>query len=657
MRIVHINYDGAKTGGASIAMLRMHNALRSEGHESLIACRVLAEEEGASCVTVSRWNRFLILCGKVLTKVLSGSCHSTGMFRTGMAEYVNSLKPDLVLLHWLQTDTISIGELKKIKSPIAWYHHDFWPIRGLTAHEWFPVPRNLGWLDKIVKWHKRREIKKLGRRITPVCASKWVARQIDDSGIFVNKARIVPLVIDPCFKTGKRNPHKKFRILNGARGGFEEGLKGGDRLLAALKLLPDEVKQNTEMVVFGSKGDDEVREGISVHYVGRLTGEDLAQQYRDADVFAFPSRQETFGQTKLEALACGTPVIAFDETACAEGIEHGKNGYVASVDDIKNYSEGLMAFYEAFRSSGECSCVPLNVVTRNMCFVDSLTKLVAWDDCDDLSFAWWNTSVSPYGGTSTHEFSDIRGQLHSLLDSSDVIALGEFDKCASLRRSITAYNKTHPDRMFLVESMIESSGKCEQKTCVCYRESVVEILETKSFFKPLENEDAKNYRVGQRATFRLKKFGELLDLYIIHWRESNDKKLLDCSAAAQTILHYMNESSGAGRYVICLGDCNLEPFDSPIQAGLQSTRSRKYAKDNGILCNLSWGELGDGIGTLRMKPEEHRTDFITVDQAFVNKYVLRDFFAEYSIVKDIAISKNGEHYPIAVNLRRLLDEN
>lgn len=333
------------TGGASIAMLRMHNALRAEGHESLIACRVLAEAVGSSCVKVSLWNRFLIFCGKVLTKGLSGSCQSTGMVRTGMAEYVNSLNPDLVLLHWLQTDTISIGELKKIKSPIEWYHHDLWPIRGLTAHEWFPVPRNLGWLDKIVKLYKRREIKKLGEKITPVCASKWVARQIDDSGVFVNKARIVPLMLDPCFNPGISNPHKKFRILNGARDGFKEGLKGGDRLLAALKLLPDEVKQNTEMIVFGSEGADEVREGVPVHYVGRLTGEDLAQQYRDADIFAFPSRQETFGQTKLESLACGTPVVAFDETACAEGIEHKKTGWISPADDIEDYSKGLIYFY------------------------------------------------------------------------------------------------------------------------------------------------------------------------------------------------------------------------------------------------------------------------------------------------------------------------
>lgn len=49
-----------------------------------------------------------------------------------------------------------------------------------------------------------------------------------------------------------------------------------------------------------------------VHFVGVRFGEDLARHYADADVFVFPSRTDTFGLVILEALACGTPVAAFD---------------------------------------------------------------------------------------------------------------------------------------------------------------------------------------------------------------------------------------------------------------------------------------------------------------------------------------------------------
>jgi len=48
-----------------------------------------------------------------------------------------------------------------------------------------------------------------------------------------------------------------------------------------------------------------------VHFLGALRGRELASAYASADVFAFPSRTDTFGLVMIEALACGTPVAAY----------------------------------------------------------------------------------------------------------------------------------------------------------------------------------------------------------------------------------------------------------------------------------------------------------------------------------------------------------
>jgi len=48
-----------------------------------------------------------------------------------------------------------------------------------------------------------------------------------------------------------------------------------------------------------------------VHFMGSLSGRDLAGAYAGADVFVFPSRTDTFGLVMIEALACGTPVAAY----------------------------------------------------------------------------------------------------------------------------------------------------------------------------------------------------------------------------------------------------------------------------------------------------------------------------------------------------------
>ncbi len=72
----------------------------------------------------------------------------------------------------------------------------------------------------------------------------------------------------------------------------------------------------------GSKvvvGDGPAREELEarypdVHFTGFKTGQELAETYAQADVFVFPSKTDTFGNTILEAMASGVPVAAHPVT-------------------------------------------------------------------------------------------------------------------------------------------------------------------------------------------------------------------------------------------------------------------------------------------------------------------------------------------------------
>jgi glycosyltransferase involved in cell wall biosynthesis len=64
----------------------------------------------------------------------------------------------------------------------------------------------------------------------------------------------------------------------------------------------------------------------NVEFVGFKTGSDLADYYRMADVFVFPSRWETFGIVMIEAMACGTPVAAFPCQGPEDVIDEGITG-------------------------------------------------------------------------------------------------------------------------------------------------------------------------------------------------------------------------------------------------------------------------------------------------------------------------------------------
>ena len=59
---------------------------------------------------------------------------------------------------------------------------------------------------------------------------------------------------------------------------------------------------------------------------GALEGDALADTYAAADVFAFPSTTETFGQVVQEAMACGLPVVAVRAGGVAELVDHGSTG-------------------------------------------------------------------------------------------------------------------------------------------------------------------------------------------------------------------------------------------------------------------------------------------------------------------------------------------
>jgi glycosyltransferase involved in cell wall biosynthesis len=83
------------------------------------------------------------------------------------------------------------------------------------------------------------------------------------------------------------------------------------------------------------------RELPDVQLTGALTDDELAAIYSGAHALVFPSDDEGFGLPPVEALACGTPVVACDVPAVREVL--GERAVLRSVDDL----EGLLAAAES----------------------------------------------------------------------------------------------------------------------------------------------------------------------------------------------------------------------------------------------------------------------------------------------------------------------
>lgn len=69
------------------------------------------------------------------------------------------------------------------------------------------------------------------------------------------------------------------------------------------------------------------------HFVGYLTGKDLAAAFASSDAFIFPSRTETLGLVLLEAMAAGCPVIAANAGGIPDIVTDGVNGYLFDPED------------------------------------------------------------------------------------------------------------------------------------------------------------------------------------------------------------------------------------------------------------------------------------------------------------------------------------
>ncbi|MDP7076925.1 MAG: glycosyltransferase, partial [Desulfobacterales bacterium] len=115
-------------------------------------------------------------------------------------------------------------------------------------------------------------------------------------------------------------------------------LKGIDRLLKSMTFLRNNGKPR--LVIIGGDGQDtpefkKIQQttwdfGINdiIHFAGRVEQKDLPFYYSAADVLVVSSYHESFGLVALEALACGTPVVATDVGGMKRIIDEGKTGVV-----------------------------------------------------------------------------------------------------------------------------------------------------------------------------------------------------------------------------------------------------------------------------------------------------------------------------------------
>jgi glycosyltransferase involved in cell wall biosynthesis len=242
--------------------------------------------------------------------------------------------------------------------PIAWRLSDMWALTGHVAYSfdcerWLDGCGSCPYLDvypalrrdrTALLWRWKQTVYRRSR-LHLIAPSRWLEGLARRSPLLSRfPIHLVPNGIDTgTFRPGARPELKRELGLDPERPvvlfsalDVSDPRKGGAELRDALGRL-DEL--DFQLVVMGGQALDLPRPVVSL---GRLDEDEaIARAFAAADVYVLPTLAENLPNVALEALACGTPTVAFAAGGVGDAVRHLETGYLAAVGDVDGLAAGI----------------------------------------------------------------------------------------------------------------------------------------------------------------------------------------------------------------------------------------------------------------------------------------------------------------------------
>ena len=352
MRVLHLNTH--PSGGSYEYAALLSTALAERGIESRVVCKNASAEGG----------RFFLnrLIRRASVSLSRQPWHGTRrlLLPPGPQELADV---DVVHLHtvadwfdvprWLENLPRGVGVVISI--------HDMWHVTGgcfvyrgcdLYADTCAPCPILKTPLNHVLaKDEQRRKLQTYrSRQVRFVANSQWLANLAQQSPVVrvCGGARVITPGIDttvfgPQDKAQCRAalaiPPDAFVIAAGAAS-LTDTNKNISWLLKQLSRLPN-LKSVT--VALAGEGTVPVPAGLDVQLIGNLADRrERARFFGAADVFVSASLMETYGLTLVEAMACGTPVVAFRVGGIPEAAPEGQGAMLCASQDGAALIDAIM---------------------------------------------------------------------------------------------------------------------------------------------------------------------------------------------------------------------------------------------------------------------------------------------------------------------------
>lgn len=349
------------------------------GLESYLAC-------GERYSLDSSLNRFIISneCQQMIH-----AAHSFFFDRSGFSIKKNTeklilwmkeLAPDIIHIHNLHGYYLNVSSLfsslNTMSIPVVWTLHDCWPITGHCVHfqsvgctNWITgchhcpqlaqYPRSL-FMDQSARNYKQKKALFTGNKnLHLVVVSDWMKRVVSKSFLKDYPISVISNGIDTdvfhrdtSHSAGLRSRYDldgKVILLGVASTWSKE--KGYDEWLALRKALPE--KYAIVLIGVNERQQAECADYGIIGLPKTSTVDDLVAWYSTSDLTLSLSLGESFGLTIAESLACGTPVVVYDNTALPELVSD-ETGMVAGNLDINSVAECVYALASSPKSPDAC---------------------------------------------------------------------------------------------------------------------------------------------------------------------------------------------------------------------------------------------------------------------------------------------------------------
>ena len=375
MKILQINATYAE-GSTGTLVQDLHYALQDANHESYVfwatGIRNGCKDENVYRIGTTFDHKIHAL----LKRLDLGQGFHSAYYTQQVCKKIAEIQPDIVHLHNLHSNYIHLEILLDFLAdkgiPVLVTLHDCWFFTGHCTHylannvcmQWeygcndCPSVKDCAKKKVEQYWTRKKEAFKKLKFFAFNGVSQWTTAAAAKS--LLSGARIYETIYNwidtnvftPCEDVETiRNEygilfHEK--LILGVSQGW--GLSKG---IADFQALAKALKGEAKILLVGEQNGYKSEENLC--FVGRKNKEELIRLYSAADVFVNPSRMETFGLVTIEAMACGTPVVAYNNTGSAELVTQGCGCLVDDGDAralIETVKTVLKSEHNAYRS--EC---------------------------------------------------------------------------------------------------------------------------------------------------------------------------------------------------------------------------------------------------------------------------------------------------------------